>query len=106
MAPPFHSGHTTNSGTGDDERDDTETQTRKRKGTNTMDRFLPYELAQARQRKLLCEAEMDRLAAGARMRKSSLSDVLLAHVGRLLVAAGSRVERRAQRPREAAAGTR
>ncbi len=71
-----------------------------------MNRYLPYDLAQARQRDLLREAEMDRLAAEARRHNGSLRDMLLARLSKALIAAGSRIERGVERPREAAAEAR
>lgn len=68
--------------------------------------FLQYDLVQSRQRDMLREAEVDRLVVVKSRRQVSRRDTLLMYLGNALMAAGARVVRHAERPREAAATTR
>jgi hypothetical protein len=77
----------------------------RRKG-DSVTTFLQYDLVQSRQREMLREAEIDRLTAAQSQWQISRRDTLLVFLGNALIAAGARIARHAERPRDAAAGLR
>lgn len=100
-------------GDGTDEKNDTERhlettrdgRSERRKG-DSVTTFLQHDLVQSRQREMLREAEIDRLTVALSQRQISRRDTLLVFLGNALIAAGARIARQAERPRDAAASLR